>query len=98
EAPRLRVGKGFPDIGHGVREVVKARAAIGEELADHGIGTRRRDELQLGPADLQEGSDDPEVLVARTVCHTHAEVRRIQRDRALQVDYHDAYMVQLQYR
>ena len=42
------------DVGHPVGDVVQARAALGEELADGSVGPERRQQLDVVLADVEQ--------------------------------------------
>src|SRR5690348_13253030 len=95
EAGRGRVGQRLPDVGHGVRDVVQARPAIRQELAQWGVRARRRDQLELSRPEIEKRALD--AFDGRAMRDARAEDRGVQRDAFVQVGHRHTDVVDLHF-
>ena len=76
-----------------VGDVVHARAALGEELADRGLVPQRRQQLDAAGADEHGGRLDPLFVDLRSVLELAAEQARVRVNGLVQVVNGDAEMM-----
>ena len=94
-ACRPRIFEGLCDIGDAVRHVVQAGPALGQELSDRRILSRRAHELDLAFAGAKECSLQPFFLIDLTVNQHGAEGADIQSDGGIEVGHRDPDVVDL---
>ena len=98
EAVSPRVGDRLLDVRHGDGDVVQARPALGQKLADRGVVAQRLQKLDLGLAGAQKGGLQPVLLIGGAMRQLGAESRRVEPDRSVQVVDRHAYVVNLHHR
>ena len=88
EADELRA-----DVRSRERDVVQARAAVRQELADRRLGAQRSEQLDPGLADPQRRRLDALVLDALAMLERRSEERRPANDRRVEIVDGDPHMV-----
>src|SRR5713101_3302054 len=95
EAGRGRLRQRLLDVRHGIRDVMQAWPAFGQELAQRSVWACRRDELELGRPQVEKRTFD--ALDGRAVRHSYAKDRGVERDAFVQVGNGDADVVDLHF-
>src|ERR1700686_4920703 len=81
------------DVGDAVRDMVKARSALGDELSHRRVLPQRRHELDLALADAQERCFETFMLAGGAMHELRAQRAFIQADRFIEVRDGDADVV-----
>ena len=72
-------------VAHLERNVVHARAALGEEAADRGIGAKRLEQFNATVTDAERRRADTLLFDCRAVLDLRAEQSLVRRDRLVEV-------------
>ena len=86
-------GEGGVDVGHLVGDVVQARPALGQELADRRLLAERGEQLHVVLADVEQHGLDALRLDHLAVDELHAVRGRVELDRGVEVADGDADVV-----